>query len=400
MNKLLSGLISFCLKNKLTVFAGTAILAAWGYFSFANTPIEAFPDVINTRVVVITQWPGRSAEEVEKFITIPVEIEMNVVPDKTSLRSISVYGLSVVTMIFEDDVDYFTARQLVGNQLQNIDLPENAEAEIQPPSGPTGEIYRYTLKGENKSVRELKEVQDWVIDKRLKSVPGVADVISFGGEVKIFEVIINPLQLNQYNLATDDVFRALRENNSNVGADVLEIAPQSFIVRGIGLVKNIEDIKQIPIKSVEGTPILISNVAQVMESSKPRLGKVGRDDQPDVVEGIVLLRRGENPSEVLKVLNEKITELNERVLPEGVKIDPFYDRTTLVNVTTHTVMENLIVGVLLVTFILLIFLADWRTTLIVSIIIPLALLFFTSSIAIGDFTSGLTSLILYVNFSQ
>ncbi len=392
MNKLLSALISFCLKNKLTVFSGTLLLAAWGYFSFANTPIEAFPDVINTRVIVITQWPGRSAEEVEKIITIPVEIEMNVVPNKTSLRSISVYGLSVVTMIFEDDVDYFTARQLVGNQLQNIDLPENAEAEIQPPSGPTGEIYRYTLKGEGKSVRELKEVQDWVIDKRLKSVPGVADVISFGGEVKIYEVIINPLQLNQYNLATDDVFKALRENNSNVGADVLEIAPQSFIVRGIGLVKNIQDIKQIPIKSIEGTPILISNVAEVKESAKPRLGKVGRDDQPDVVEGIVLLRRGENPSEVLKLLNEKITELNDRVLPEGVKIDPFYDRTTLVNVTTHTVMENLIVGVLLVTFILLIFLADWRTTLIVSIIIPLALLFAFVCLKLQGMSANLLSI--------
>ena len=192
MNKILSGLISFCLKNKLTVFSATAILAAWGYYSFANTPIEAFPDVINTRVVVITQWPGRSAEEVEKFITIPIEIEMNVVPDKTSLRSISVYGLSVVTMIFEDDVDYFTARQLVGNQLQNILLPENADAEVQPPSGPTGEIYRYTLKSDDKTVRELKEIQDWVIDKRLKAVPGVADVISFGGEVKIYEVIVRP----------------------------------------------------------------------------------------------------------------------------------------------------------------------------------------------------------------
>jgi cobalt-zinc-cadmium resistance protein CzcA len=375
MNKLLSGLISFCLRNRLTVFSSTVILVAWGYFSFVNTPIEAFPDVINTRVVVITQWPGRSAEEVEKFITIPLEIEMNVVPDKTSLRSISVYGLSVVTMIFEDGVDYFTARQMVGNQLQNISLPENADAEVQPPSGPTGEIYRYTLRSADKSVRQLKEIQDWEIDKRLKAVPGVADVISFGGEVKIYEVITNPLQLNQYDLATDDVFKALRENNSNVGADILEIAPQSFIVRGIGLVKSIQDIRQIPIKSVEGTPILISNVAEVVESARPRLGKVGRDDQPDVVEGIVLLRRGENPSEVLELLNEKISELNSRILPEGVTIDPFYDRTTLVNLTTHTVMENLIVGVLLVTFILLVFLADWRTTLIVSIIIPLALLF-------------------------
>jgi cobalt-zinc-cadmium resistance protein CzcA len=188
-------------------------------------------------------------------------------------------------------------------------------------------------------------------------------------------VVINPVRLNQYNLATDEVFHALKENNANIGADVVEIAPQSFLVRGIGLVKNIEDIKRITIKTVNGTPILIRNVADVVESSRPRMGKVGRDEQKDVVEGIVLLRRGENPSEVLQLLNEKITDLNERVLPVGVTIDAFYDRTTLVNLTTHTVMENLIVGVLLVTFILLIFLADWRTTFIVSIIIPLALLF-------------------------
>jgi cobalt-zinc-cadmium resistance protein CzcA len=278
-------------------------------------------------------------------------------------------------MIFEDEVDYFTARQMVNNQLQNVTLPEGIAAEVQPPSGPTGEIYRYTLKGEGKSVRQLKEIQDWVIDKRIKAVPGVADVISFGGEVKTYEVVINPVRLNQYNLATDEVFHALKENNANIGADVVEIAPQSFLVRGIGLVKNIEDIKRITIKTVNGTPILIRNVADVVESSRPRMGKVGRDEQKDVVEGIVLLRRGENPSEVLQLLNEKITDLNERVLPVGVTIDAFYDRTTLVNLTTHTVMENLIVGVLLVTFILLIFLADWRTTFIVSIIIPLALLF-------------------------
>ena len=339
------------------------------------TPIEAFPDVINTRVVIITQWPGRSAEELEKFITIPIETEMNVVPDKTSLRSISLFGLSVVTIFFEDNVTDFSARQFVFNQLQNMSLPEGADVEVQPPSGPTGEIYRYTLKGEEQSVRKLKEIQDWIIDKRLKAVAGVADVISFGGEVKIYEVTLNPNLLSSYNFSPDNVFDAIKDNNSNVGGDVIEEGPQTYLVRGLGLVTNTQDIESIIIKNVNGTPIRIKDVAKVSESFRPRLGKVGRGDEEDVVEGIVLLRKGENPSVVLKALNNTIDDLNNRILPDGVKINVFYDRTNLVNLTVHTVTENLIVGMLLVTFILAIFLLDWRTTIIVAIIIPLALLF-------------------------
>lgn len=375
MDKLLKAIISFSLKNKWSVIVGTIIICVLGYNSFTKTPIEAFPDVINTRIVIITQWPGRSSEEVEKFITIPIETEMNVVPQKSNLRSVSLFGLSVVTILFEDNVTDFWARQMVANQIRNVNLPEGIEAEIQPPSGPTGEIYRYTLESKTKSVRELKEIQDWVIDKRLKAVQGIADVISFGGEIKTYEVTIDPLRLNEYNFTTEDVFSALKENNANVGGDIIEKGEQSYVVRGIGMVQSISDIEKIIIKVVNGTPILIKDVAKVNESFKPRMGKVGRDDEKDVVEGIVLLRKGENPSEVLKLLNEKITDLNERILPDDVKIKPFYDRTTLVNLTTHTVMENLIVGVLLVTFILTIFLANWRTTLIVAIVIPLALLF-------------------------
>src|SRR6185436_3859995 len=209
MNKLIKAIITFSLKNKMFVFLGTLVIVALGIRSFLNTPIEAFPDVINTRIVIITQWPGRSAEELEKFVTIPIETEMNVVPDKTSLRSISLFGLSVVTTFFEDNVTDFTARQVVFNQLQNMTLPEGAEVEVQPPSGPTGEIYRYTLTGGNKTVRQLKEIQDWVIDKRIKAVPGVADVISFGGEVKTYEVTLNPNLLSSYNFSPDDVFDAV-----------------------------------------------------------------------------------------------------------------------------------------------------------------------------------------------
>jgi cobalt-zinc-cadmium resistance protein CzcA len=375
MNKFLQQIIGFSLKNTWTVLGGTLLIVALGVISFLRTPIEAFPDVINTRVVLITQWPGRSAEEVEKFITIPIETEMNVVQNKTNLRSVSLFGLSVVTLLFEDGVDDFKARQMVANQLRNVVLPEGIEAEIQPPSGPTGEIYRYTLKGEGKSVRELKEIQDWVIDKRIKAVPGVADVISFGGEVKTYEVTLDPDQLNEFDLVVGDVSTALKANNGNVGGDIIPQGEQAYIVRGIGAVKSIADLENTIVAIKNGTPIFIRQVATVQESARPRLGKVGRDSLPDVVEGIVLLRKHENPSKVLKDLNTTISDLNERVLPNGVSIDAFYDRTTLVNLTTHTVMENLVVGMLLVTFILTIFLLNWRTTLIVSLIIPLALLF-------------------------
>lgn len=392
MNSFIKGIISFSLRNPALVFLGTVVVLAAGVRSFLLTPIEAFPDVINTRVVIITQWPGRSAEELEKFVTIPIETEMNVVPDKTSLRSISLFGLSVVTIFFEDHINDFYARHVVFNQLQNMTLPEGADVEVQPPSGPTGEIYRYTLKGEQKTVRELKEIQDWVIDKRIKAVPGVADVISFGGEVKTYEVTLNSNLLSSYNFSPDDIFLALSSNNSNVGGDVIESGTQTFLVRGLGLVSTIEDIESIIIKNVNGTPIRIKDVARVDQSYRPRLGKVGRGDQEDIVEGIVLLRKGENPSEVLKKLNVTINDLNSRVLPEGVKIDVFYDRTNLVNLTIHTVTENLIVGMLLVTFILAVFLLDWRTTVIVAIIIPLALLFAFICMKIKGMSANLLSI--------
>jgi len=392
MNQFIKGIITFSLKNKLMVFLGTLLIISWGIRSFLNTPIEAFPDVINTRIVIITQWPGRSAEEMEKFVTIPIETEMNVVPRKTSLRSISLFGLSVVTLFFEDEVDDFHARQTVANQLVNVDLPEGAEPEIQPPSGPTGEIYRYTLEGKGQTVRYLKEIQDWVIDKRLKAVQGVADVVSFGGEVKTYEVTLNPTNLASYNLSTQDVFDALQENNGNVGGDVTEKGNQTYLVRGLGLVNSIDDIENIIVQNIDGTPIFVKDVARVSEGFKPRLGKVGRDNETDVVEGIVLLRKGENPSAVLKLLNETIKDLNDRVLPEGVKIKVFYDRTTLVNHTTTTVMENLVVGMLLVTFILSVFLLDWRATVMVAIIIPLALLFAFICMRIKGMSANLLSI--------
>ena len=393
MNTFIKNIISFSLKNSILVFLGTALVIAMGIRAFVLTPIEAFPDVINTRVIIVTQWPGRSAEEMEKFVTIPIEIEMNVVPKKTSLRSISLFGLSVVTIFFDDDVDDFYARQVVYNQIENVTLPEGVDPEVQPPSGPTGEIYRYTLDGSGrKTIRELKEIQDWVIDKRLKAVPGVADVISFGGEVKTYEVTVDPYRLKSYEFSPQDVFNAIQANNGNVGGDVIEKGQQVYMVRGLGLVKNVQDIERVIIQNINGTPIFVKDVARVSEFYKPRLGKVGRDDEQDVVEGIVLLRRGEDPSQVLKDLNKKIDDLNNRILPDGVFIKVFYDRTNLVNLTIHTVLENLTIGILLVTLIVSIFLLNWRTTLIVALIIPLALLFAFICMKIKGMSANLLSI--------
>jgi len=353
----------------------TLLIVLGGVASFLNTPIEAYPDVTNTRIVIITQWPGRSAEEIEKFITIPIETEMNAVPNKTSLRSISLFGLSVVTLIFEDDVEDFTARQNVMNRLTSVNLPESVEPDVEPPIGPTGEIFRFTLESKTKGVRELKTLEDWVVEKNLKQVPGVADINSFGGEVKTFEVSVSPSLLDKYGFTALDVYKAISNSNINVGGDVIEKSSQAYVVRGIGLINDVKELENVIVSNINGTPILVKNVAQVHESSLSRLGQVGRDYKNDVVEGIVVMRRGANPKDVLDGLKAKIEDLNTNILPDDVKLSTFYDRTELVDRTTHTVLHNLLTGIILVTVILLIFLADWRTTVIVAIIIPLSLLF-------------------------
>ena len=392
MNRFFRNVVGFALKNKVFVFFITIVSVIAGAFSYINTPIEAFPDVMSTRVIIITQWPGRSAEEVEKFVTIPIEIEMNSVPKKTSLRSISLFGLSVITLMFEDDMEDFRARQEVANRLQGISIPEGADPEIEPPYGPTGEIYRYTIKSKNRTVRELKTIQDWVIERQIKSVPGIADVVSFGGQVKTYEISVDPGQLAKYNMTALDVFTAISKSNVNVGGDVITKNNEAYVVRGIGLLNDIHEIENVIIDDRSNTPILVKNVARVVESNLPTLGYIGRDTTDNLVEGIIVMRKAENPSEVLAALREKIGELNETILPADVKIDTFYDRGTLINYTTHTVLHNLLEGIFLVTVIVFIFMLDWRTTVIVSIIIPLALLFAFFCMKMKGMTANLLSL--------
>lgn len=353
----------------------TALLAVAGIYCFVKTPIVAFPDFTNTQIRIITRWPGRSAQEVERFVTIPIEIAMNGVQRKINLRSQSMFGLSVITLNFEDDVDDSYARQQITALLSGVELPEGAVAELTPPTGPTDEIFRYTLHSDHHTPAELRTIQDWIIDRNLRTVPGVADVVTFGGPVKTFEVSVNPNLLIQYNLTALDVYEAISKSNVNVGGDVIEKSSQAFVVRGLGLLTDIEDIRNIIVKNINGVPVLVKNIGDVFESFNPRLGIVSRGHEQDVVEGIVLMRKNIDPAPVLKALEEKVIELHDKILPAGVEIRTFYDRKNLIDFCLHTVFHNVLEGILLVTLIVFLFMNDWRATLIVSLIIPLSLLF-------------------------
>jgi heavy metal efflux system protein len=392
MTKLIKRIIHFSLRHRYFVFFCTAVLAVIGYISYKNTPIETFPDVTNTQIIIITQWQGRSAEEVEKFVTIPLETTLNSVQKKANLRTTSAFGLSYIRIIFDDDVDDAFARQQVISRIGNADLPEGVKADVEPPYGPTGEIYRYTLKSRTKNIHELTAIQDWVLDRQFKSVPGVADVNSFGGEEKDYEVSVNPDALNKYGLSALDVYNAVSKSNVNVGGDVIERNGQAYVVRGIGVLNDTTEIQNIIITKTNGLPILVKNVADVHEAGLPRQGIVSRDKQLDVIEGIIVMRKGENPSEVLERIETKVKDLNDNILPKDVKIDTFYDRTVLMDYATETVIHNLIEGIILVTVIVFIFMADWRTTLTVSIIIPLSLLFAFMLMRLKGMTANLMSM--------
>lgn len=392
MNKFIKRIIYFSLRHRYFIFFMTAVLVVLGIWSYKETPIETFPDVTNTQIIIIAQWPGRSAEEVEKFVTIPIETVLNSVQKKSNLRTTSAFGLCYVRIIFDDDVDDAFARQQVLSRLSGADLPEGVKPDVQPPYGPTGEIFRYTLKSSTHDIRDLTTIQNWVLDRQFKSVPGVADVNSFGGEEKIFEVSVNPELLIKYNLTSLDVYSAIQKSNINVGGDVIERNGQSYVVRGIGVLNNIGDIENIIINKINGVPLLVKNVATVVESGKPRLGQVARDQQEDVIEGIIVMRKGENPAEVLEKVREKVDELNNSILPDDVRISTFYDRTNLMDYAQETVIHNLIEGIVLVTVIVFLFMADWRTTVIVSIIIPLSLLFAFICMRIKGMSANLLSM--------
>src|ERR1700736_3956831 len=383
--------IDFALMNPLLVLSVAVILFVWGIISFHRLPIEAYPDVADTYVQIITQWPGHAAEEVEQQITIPLEVQLNGVPHLTHLRSVSLMGLSMITMIYDDEITTFTARQEVLDRLAQATMPPNVNAGLGPDYSPTGQIFFYTLTSTNPKfdVMELKTLQDWFVLNQLKSVPNVVAVNIFGGPTREYQVQLDPGKLVSYGLSISQVEQALTNNNLNAGGGFIERGEQALNVRAVGLMTNTDDIGATVVKAVNGTPVRVRDLGVVVQAPKVRLGQLGktiRDEDgtlindDDVVEGIVLLRKGAVAETPLASLHRKIDELNgthgsRGLLPAGVKFVPHLDRSDLMRYTTHTVLRNLTDGVVLVTLVLFLFLGNVRSALIVTFTIPFSLLF-------------------------
>ena len=398
---MINRLVQISLQQRVLVLIGAVILLAWGAISFTQLPIEAYPDVMNTQVQVITQWPGHAAEEVEKLITVPLENSLNGVPRVSSQRSRSLFGLSVVYLVFEDGVDDYFARQQVMERVAAADIPPSVQPALSPLSSATGEIFRYTvISTQGMPLTELKTLEDWTLEREFKSIPGVADVNSFGGTIKQYQVQVDPARLKTYDVTLKNVTDALAAANANTGGNFIERGSEEFIVRGMGLLQNVSDLENIVITTHNGTPLRLRDVADVRVGFQPRLGKVGwrpgqgkpDTDTDDAVEGIILLRRGEDPTPVLENIHKKIAELNGGRLPAGVKIVPFIDRTDLVHTTTHTVEHNLIEGMLLVVAILFLFLGNVRAATITALTIPFSLLFAFACLNIVHIPANLLSL--------
>jgi cobalt-zinc-cadmium resistance protein CzcA len=375
-------LTAYALRHRAIVLALLGLFVFAGVSAFQRLPIEAYPDVTNVQVQIITLFNGHAAEEVEKLITIPIENQMNSIPKRASMRSISMFGLSMVTIVFQDDADSKYVRNQAFQLLSAINFPTGASATLGPDATPVGEIYRYTLKAPaGFPLVELKSLEDWVVERQIRTVPGVVDVNGFGGPTKQYRVLIDPAKLLSYNLSLTQVLNALSNGNRNGGGAYIEHGPEINIVRGLGLVKDTADIGAISVDTRSGTPILIRDLGRVEIGSQLRLGRVGKKvpgqpDEDDVVQGIVILRKGENALEVLKGVRAQVEKINKSYLPPGVQLVVNYDRTDLIDRTLHTVRHNMIEGIVLVLLVLILFLGlgNFRSALVVAAVVPLALL--------------------------
>ncbi len=367
-------LINYALTQPLLIVMGTLMFIMAGVIAFKNLSVEAFPDVTDTQVTVIALFPGRAAEEVEKQITLPMETALAGLPNSIRLFSHTQFGLSYTVITFDDNANVNVVRQQVNERLNNVDLPAGAQVNVAPNATPVGEVMRYRVRGDGQTTTDLRTLEDWVIERGLRQVPGVADVVAMGGFIKQYEVQPDLDKLRAYKLSFQNVLDALGRGNSNAGGSYVAQGAQQFAIRGIGLLQSPDDIGRIVLGARNGTPILIRDVAQIKLGAVPRLGIVGQDQDDDAVIGIVIMRKGENPSVVLKGVKAKIDELNTRGLPKGVQIVPFYDRTWLMAKTLTTVFHNLVEGALLVALVLYIFLSNFRASLAVVVVIPLALL--------------------------
>jgi len=377
-------LIDFVLRERFLVVALSLLLLIGGLYAFKYLNIEAYPDPAPPRIEVIAQNPGWSAEEMERQITLPIETQLNGMPGIDHIRSISLFGLSDIKCYFQFESDYNLDRQEVLNRLQTVTLPPGVQPQLSPSSA-VGEIYRYQLVGSGASVMDLRVTEDWVLERQFKQIPGVIDVVSFGGPSKEFHVDLDPNKLVAYGLSVPQVMTAIANSNSNVGANYLEIGEQSYNVRGIGLFKDEIDIGNVAVTSRNGTPLYLKQLGEVSVGAKVPLGRVGKDGESDIVEGVILMRRGEQSLPTLERVRKKVEQLNNGILPQGMRVVPYYDRTDLINVTTRTVTHTLIEGMVLVALILIAFLGDLRASLVVALSIPLSLLFtFMCMVLRGD----------------
>jgi cobalt-zinc-cadmium resistance protein CzcA len=412
--------VDFSLNNRFIIVLAALMLFCWGAFSFHNLPVEAYPDVANNYVNIITQWPGRSAEDVEQQVTVPMEIAMAGIPHMTHLRSTTLAGLSSITMIFDDDSEDDWNREKVLERLSQVTLPSGLQPQIGTDWSPVGQIYWYTLKSTNPEydTMALKSIEDWQLEKAFRSVPGVVDVSSFGGVTREYQVTVDPEKLIAYGLTLQQVQQQLAANNVNAGGSFIEQGQQQINVQEVGLFANVHDIEQTVLKASNGTALRVSDIATVQQGAKIRLGQIGKTCKPadgtcdardaegkairhqdgkliddnDVVEGVLLLQKGDNSDAVLEGIHAKVNDLNEHILPKGVKIVPFLDRSDLLKLTTHTVLENLTIGILLVALILFIFLGNVRGALIVAITIPFSLLFASICLDLRHIPANLLSL--------
>ena len=364
---------TFAVQRKAMVLAFTALFCAFGWQRFRTLPIEAFPDVTDPMVEVVGLYPGQAAEEVERKVTLELERVLAGVPGLHDLRSVSVFGLSLVTLTFDEGTPAFQMRALVSERLQSADLPDGAETIMGPQATPVGQIYRYTVQGP-RSLRDLRALQDFVIERRLRSVPGVADIITFGGFERQYQVRVEPARLAASGVSMEELHTAIARANANAGGGYVGVGSQEFIVRSIGTAQRAEDLGLSVIRTNHGVPVRVRDVADIVEGSTPRRGAVGRGHNGEVIEGIVLLRRGENPSVVLDALHAKIAQLNQDVLPKGVRIATFYDRSSLVDATLKTVGKNMLEGIALVMAVVYLFLNTWRALLMLACVVPISLL--------------------------
>ncbi|TAL63443.1 MAG: efflux RND transporter permease subunit, partial [Bacteroidetes bacterium] len=393
-------LISFSIRNKIIIGLFTIALIVWGSYSITQLPIDAVPDITNNQVQVTTVAPTLSAQEVEQFITSPIEFSLTTIPDVIELRSISRFGLSVITVVFKDEIEIYKARQLVGERLKEAEtkIPEGfGSPELAPVTTGLGEIYQYVLhteKGYEKkySAMDLRTIQDWIVRRQLLGTVGVADVSSFGGYLKQYEVAVNPDKLRSMNVSLAEIFSALEKNNQNTGGAYIEKKPNAYFIRGIGLVTSLTDIEKIVVRTnTAGIPLLIRDVAKVQYGNAVRYGAMTRNDEGEVTGGLVLMLKGANSAQVIEDVKKRIAQI-EKTLPEGIIIEPFLDRTKLVNNAIGTVEKNLLEGGLIVVFILVLLLGNFRAGLVVASVIPLAMLFAIAMMNLFGVSGNLMSL--------